>query len=116
MSSHHTTAPAHLPSAPSTRVVVGKVLTVLASVVGPPAAILAAFAGSITYRGCFIDCNEATDHPDHLTGALLLALAALLVVAGPLLAATLVRRVGWVAGALAVPVVEWVLLFGGLSH
>ena len=99
-------------SSTSTRVTVGKVLTVLASVVGPPAAAFAAFVAAITWSGCFIECSSYDDG-DRTTGALLGLLAVALLLAAPVLAATLVRRWTWVLGAIAVPVLEVLLL---LAH
>jgi hypothetical protein len=100
------------PAAPA-RETVGKVLTVLASVFGPPAAVVAAFFASIEWSGCFIECNSATDTPDHLTGGLLWLLALAFLTAGPVLAAVLVRRPAWVLGAVAAPVVEALLVSAG---
>lgn len=97
--------PPALPS--STRESAGKVLTVLASVFGPPAAAVAAFIGSIIWTDCFIACSG---HPDHLGGGLLFALAGGLLLLGPVLAATMVRKGTWVAAAVAAPFVEAALL------
>jgi hypothetical protein len=92
---------------PRTREAVGKVLTVLASIIGPPAAAFTGFFGLITWSDCFIECSG---NPNHLGGGLLIAAAIALVLAGPVLAATLVRKRSWVLGAIAVPVVEVLLL------
>lgn len=96
-----------------TRELVGKVLTVLASVFGPPAAAVAGFVGLITWSDCFLDCGG---HPDHLRGGLPLLAAGALLLAGPVLAATLVRKGGWVAAAVAAPFVEALLATGTLSR
>jgi hypothetical protein len=117
MSDYYASAPVLLqygPPAPppsTTRETVGKVLTVLAAVFGPPAAAFAGFFGLVTWTDCFIGC---AGHPDHLTGGLLIALAGVLLLAGPVLAATLVRKGSWVAGAIAAPFVEVGLLV--LTH
>ena len=86
------------------------VLTVLASVFGPPAAAVAGFFGLIVWSDCFLDCGG---HPDHLRGGLLLQAAAGLLVMGPVLAATLVRKAGWVAAAVAAPFLEAALVSAG---
>jgi hypothetical protein len=91
------------PPASTTREAAGKVLTILASVFGPPAAAVAGFMGLIIWSDCFIGCGG---EPDHLRGGLLLLLAAALLLAGPVLAATLVRKPGWILAAIAAPVVE----------
>ncbi|MFN2539015.1 MAG: hypothetical protein ABR549_12840 [Mycobacteriales bacterium] len=118
MNDYYSNAPVLLTYGPpqppsSTRETVGKVLTVLASVVGPPAAAVAAFVAAIVWSDCFIECSG---DPDHLGGGLLFALAAVLLLAGPALAATLVRRGSWVLAACAVPAVEALVLVGGLTH
>ena len=95
------------PPPSSTRETVGKVLTVLASVFGPPAAAVVGFLGLIVYSDCFIECSG---HPDHLGGALLLTLAGALLLLAPVLAALLVRKGSWVAAAIAVPFLEVGLL------
>ena len=95
------------PPPPSARESVGKVLTVLASVLGPPAAAFAGFVGLITWSDCFLECGG---QPDHLEGGLLVALALGLLLAGPLLAAVLVRKAAWVLGAVAAPFAEAALL------
>ena len=119
MNDYYSHAPVLLqygPPAPParTRVTVGKVLTVVFSVVGPPAAALVAFIAAITWSGCFIECTG--DGGDHFGGALLGALAVALVLAAPVLAAILVRRTAWVLGALAVPVLEVLVLVLGIPH
>jgi hypothetical protein len=91
---------------------VGKVLTVLFSVVGPPAAAFLGFLAAITWTGCFIECSDSRG--DHLSGGLLGALAVAVLLAAPVLAATLVRRAVWVLGAIAVPVAEVLLLVVGV--
>ena len=91
----------------STRETLGKVLTVLASVFGPPAAVVVGFIAAIVWTDCFIECSG---NPDHVGGGLLFALAAVLLLAAPALAATLVRKRRWVLVACAVPVVEGLLL------
>jgi low affinity Fe/Cu permease len=117
MSDDYSSAPVLLqygPPAPplsSMRETVGKVLTVLASVFGPPAAAVAAFVGIIVWSDCFIGCSGS---PDHLRGGLLFVLAGVLLLAGPVLAATLVRKGTWIAAAVAAPFVEVGLLF--LTH
>jgi len=113
MSDYYSSAPVLLqygPPAPppsSMRDTVGKVLTVLASVFGPPAAAVAAFIGLIVWSDCFIECGG---DPDHVRGGLLFVLAAVLLLAGPVLAATLVRKGSWIAAAIAAPFVEVGLL------
>lgn len=119
MSDYYTNAPVLLqygpPTPPPSRTAtVGKVLTVLFSVVGPPAAAIAAFIAAITWTGCFIECTDSGG--DHLGGGLLGALAVALLLAAPVLAATLVRKAAWVLGAIAVPVVEVLLLVVGVPH
>jgi hypothetical protein len=89
-----------------------RVLTVVSVVLGPPAAAAMAFFAAITWSDCFIECSG---HPQHAKGAVLWLVAALLVLSGPLLAALLVRKASWVAGTIAVPVVE-VLLLGLQLH
>jgi hypothetical protein len=88
---------------------VGKVLTVLFSVVGPPAAAFTGFWAAITWTGCFIECTS-DDDANPLGGLLLGALAVGLVLAAPLCAALLVRKGTWVLAAVAVPVLEVLLL------
>ncbi|MCU1601531.1 MAG: hypothetical protein JWO22_2240 [Frankiales bacterium] len=118
MSDYYPHAPVLLqygPPAPPTasgRETAGQVLTVLASVLGPPAAAVTAFFASITWSGCFLSCSDA---PDHTTGGLLWALAAGLLLLAPVLAATMVRKPTWVLAAIATPFVEVGLLFG-LAH
>ena len=85
---------------------VGKVLTVLACIFGPPAAAAAGFIGLIVWSDCFFSCGG---DPDHLGGGLLIALAAALLLAGPVLAASMVRKGSWVLAAIAAPFV-WVFL------
>jgi hypothetical protein len=101
------------PTPPRTREAVGKVLTVLAAVLGPPAAAVTGFFGLITWSDCFIECSG---NPDHLGGGLLIAVAIALLLAAPLLAATLVRRATWVLAAIAVPVLEVLLVTGTLAR
>ena len=62
-------------------------ITVLATILGPPLALFAAFAASIVWSGCFMTCEGS----DHLTGGLLWVLALGLLAAGPVLAATVMR-------------------------
>ena len=113
MSDYYPSAPVLLqygppaPPASTARESVGKVLTVLASVFGPPAAAFAGFVGLIVWSDCFFDCGG---DPDHLTGGLLLALAGVLLLAGPVLAATMVRKGSWVLAAVAAPFLEAGLL------
>ena len=117
MSDYYSSAPVLLqygPPAPppsTVRETVGKVLTVLASVFGPPAAAASAFFGLIVWSDCFIGCSG---HPDHVQGGLLLALALVLLLAGPVLAATLVRKGSWVLAAVCAPFLEVGLLW--LTH
>jgi hypothetical protein len=100
------------PPLPSTaRETAGRVLTVLAAVLGPPAAAVAGFVGLILWSDCFLECGG---HPDHVRGGALLALAGVLLLAGPVLAATMVRRAGWVVAAVAAPFVQLGLV--GLTH
>ena len=117
MSDYYSSAPVLLQSGPpapppsSMRETAGKVLTVLASVFGPPAAAVAAFVGLIVWSDCFLSCGGG---PDHVRGGLLFVLAGALLLAGPVLAATLVRKGAWVAAAVAAPFLEVGLL--GLTH
>ena len=114
MSDYYSSAPVLLQYGPpqpppsTARETAGKVLTVLASVFGPPAAAFAGFVGLILWSDCFIACGG---EPDHLRGGLLLALAAALLLLGPVLAATLVRKGTWVAAALAAPFLDAGALF-----
>ena len=100
------------PPPSTTRESVGRVLTILASVFGPPAAAFTAFCAAITWSGCFIECSQP--HGDHTTGGLLWLLAVALLLAGPVLAASMVRRATCVIAAIAAPFLEVGLL--GLRH
>lgn len=64
------------------------VLVVLGCLVGPPAGAVAGLVGAVTYSGCFLSCDE----PRPLLGGALVLLGLLLLLAGPLLAALLLRR------------------------
>jgi hypothetical protein len=78
-------------------------VTTVVALLGPPAAAFVTFAASITWTGCFIECN--IDHrPNHPVGALLYLLAIALLLAGPVLAGWLLRSRTAVALAVAVPV------------
>ena len=92
------------PPAASARETAGKVLTVLASVFGPPAAAVVAFFAAITWSGCFIECSQSSG--DHTQGGLLWLLAGALLLVGPVLAAAMVRKATWVAVAIAAPFLE----------
>ena len=87
-------------------------LTALAALAGPPAAAVAAFVGAITWSGCFIECSSY-DQGDPVGGGLLLALAAVLAVSGPVLAAVLLRSWRAVLATIAVPAVLGGLLLLG---
>ena len=88
------------------------VLVVLASLLGPPAAVVAGFAAEIEGSGCFIECNAATDQPNPIAGFLLGLLALTFALAGPVLAWILLRS--WVGVSLAlVPAVGVVVLLAG---
>lgn len=76
-------------------------LVVLGCLVGPPAGVVAGFFGAVTYSGCFFSCED----PQPVLGASLVLLGLLLLLAGPLLAALLVRRAAAVGLAvLGIPV------------
>ncbi|MDT7538163.1 MAG: hypothetical protein QOI82_1748 [Actinomycetota bacterium] len=79
-------------------------LTTVMALVGPPMAGFFAFWATVTWTGCFIDCNDATDHPNPLGGGLLYGIAVALLLSGPLLAGFLLRSAKAVALTLAVPV------------
>lgn len=104
------------PPTSTTRDTVGKVLTVLGSVFGPPAAAVTAFIAAVEWSGCFIECNSATDTPDHVAGGLLWLLAVALLLSGPLFAVTLVRKAVWIGVASVVPVLALLLLAGTLAQ
>jgi hypothetical protein len=99
----------YLPPVPAPRPVWRAVVTVLASVVGPPAGAVAGFLSAITWSGCFLSCHE----PDHVRGGLLGLLALALLLSGPVLAAALMRSARWVAAAIAAPVVLLLLTQAG---
>ncbi|MDX6197903.1 MAG: hypothetical protein QOJ79_1054 [Actinomycetota bacterium] len=77
--------------------------TTVMALVGPPSAGFFAFWATVTWTGCFIDCNEATDHPNPVGGGLLYALAIALLLSGPVLAWLLLRSGKAVALTLVVP-------------
>ena len=74
-----------------------KVVTIIATLVGPPAALVATFIAYVEWTGCFLGCSG---DGNHVTGGLFGALAALLLFTGPLLAGTLLKR--WSAVGFAV--------------
>jgi hypothetical protein len=118
MNDYYSNAPVLLTYGPpqppsSSRETVGKVLTVLAAVLGPPAAAVAAFIATIVWSDCFIECSG---NPDYLGGGLLFALAGVMLLAGPVLAAMLVRKASWVIGAVLSPFAMALLVWGGLTH
>ena len=84
------------------------VVIALATLLGPPPALVVAFIAAVTWSGCFLSCSQ----PNHVGGALLFGLALLMVLAGPLLAWLLLRR--WRAVGCAVLGVVGVLLTLGL--
>lgn len=89
------------------------VLVVLGCLVGPPASVYVGFLGAITYSGCFFSCGQAQP----VLGALLLAAALALLLAGPLLAALLIRRasaVAWSVVGILGGGLLLVMLIGGL--
>lgn len=89
--------PAGQPGGPREPVAAWRVLLVaLGCLVGPPAGVVAGFFGAVTYSGCFLSCEA----PQPLLGASLVLLGLLLLLAGPLLAALLVRRAAAVGLAL----------------
>jgi low affinity Fe/Cu permease len=97
------------PPPATARETVGKVLTVLASVFGPPAAAVVAFLAAITWSGCFIECSQPVG--DHTGGGLLWLLAIALLLLGPVLAASMVRKLTWVVAAVAAPFLDVASLF-----
>ena len=86
------------------------VLVVLACVLAPPPAVVAAFVAAIAWSGCFIECS--TPDPDYAWGGGLGVLALALLLLGPALAGLLLRT--WAAVGLAVCGVVATLVTGAV--
>ena len=101
----------YFPPPPSRPALWKVLLTVVVAVIGPPAAALTAFFAAVTWSGCFIECSSSGDH---LAGGLLCVLAIGLLLAAPVLAATLLRSWIWAVATLVLPGLA-VAAFAGLG-
>jgi hypothetical protein len=94
-----------------THPVLRALLAVVAMIGAVLGALVTAFAASITWTGCFIECSGE----DHVGGALLGLLAAAVLAAGPLAVAGLYSSRAWLraaGAAFAVVLVLVVLMLG----